>query len=209
MRHFPAYLSAAAACALALACAPAQAATTLSVGWSEGCAKTTCFNENGVFSQSFSAKDFTGPVTISQLLLERGVLGALDGSTFQLSFALNGETLGTWGQYTMAGIGGDWLTFGGENFVWNPEDGDLVLILSIVSAAKPGAGGGFFASSSFTNDDPLNDGPLDQDLELNPPNDEGGRQTAPVPEPGAWALMISGFGLAGAAFRQRRRMAAA
>lgn len=27
---------------------------------------------------------------------------------------------------------------------------------------------------------------------------------APVPEPAAWALMISGFGLAGAAFRQRR-----
>jgi hypothetical protein len=33
--------------------------------------------------------------------------------------------------------------------------------------------------------------------------------TTGVPEPAAWALMISGFGLAGAALRRRRRLAAA
>jgi hypothetical protein len=32
---------------------------------------------------------------------------------------------------------------------------------------------------------------------------------APTPEPAAWALMIGGFGLAGAAMRRRRRAAAA
>lgn len=207
MRRTNALLAATAVFTLALG-ASAHAATTLSASWNEGCGKASCFNDNGVFKQSFSAKDFTGPVTIGQLLLQRGVLGSLDGSTFQLSFALNGETLGTWGQYTMAGIGGDWLTFGGENFVWNPEDGDLELILAIVPPPKPGAGG-FFASSSFTNDEPLNDGPPGQLPDLDTPNEDGGRQTAPVPEPGAWALMITGFGLAGAAFRQRRRMVAA
>ena len=206
MRKVSAFLSVvAAATAIALG-APAQAATTLSAGWNAGCGKSTCFNEQGVFQQSFSAKDFGGPVTIGQLLLERGVLGALDGSTFQLSFALNGETLGTWGQYTMAGIGGDWLTFGGENFVWNPEDGDLVLILSIVPPPKPGAGG-FFARNALQNQP--DDGPPGQIHELDNPGQDGGRQTAPVPEPGAWALMITGFGLAGATFRQRRRLAAA
>lgn len=33
-------------------------------------------------------------------------------------------------------------------------------------------------------------------------------ETAPVPEPGAWALMILGFGLAGATLRRRRGLAA-
>jgi len=34
-----------------------------------------------------------------------------------------------------------------------------------------------------------------------------GPDPAAVPEPGAWALMIAGFGLAGTALRQRRRLA--
>jgi hypothetical protein len=34
-----------------------------------------------------------------------------------------------------------------------------------------------------------------------------GEAVAPVPEPAAWALMIAGFGLAGAALRSRRRAA--
>jgi hypothetical protein len=34
-------------------------------------------------------------------------------------------------------------------------------------------------------------------------------QTAGVPEPATWAMMISGFGMAGAMLRQRRRLAAA
>jgi len=36
----------------------------------------------------------------------------------------------------------------------------------------------------------------------------GGQPSVPVPEPAAWALMIAGFGLAGASLRQRRRLAA-
>jgi hypothetical protein len=32
---------------------------------------------------------------------------------------------------------------------------------------------------------------------------------APVPEPASWALMIAGFGLAGAALRQRSKIALA
>jgi hypothetical protein len=33
-----------------------------------------------------------------------------------------------------------------------------------------------------------------------------GPDPAAVPEPGVWALMITGFGLAGTALRQRRRL---
>ena len=202
MRKVPALLTAAIVAGALAVSASAQAATTLSASWNESCGKSTCFNDSGVFTQSFSAKDFSGPVNVGQLLLQRGVLGAMEGSTFQLSFALNGETLGTWGQYTMAGIGGDWLTFGGEGFTWNPEDGDLVLVLALVPPPKAGAGGGFFARSGPSDER----GAEQQDVFF---GGSGLEAMLPVPEPGAWALMISGFGLTGAALRQRRRLAVA
>jgi hypothetical protein len=195
-------LNVAAACAaLGLIGLPTRAATVLDVNWNTGCGKTTCFDDNGVFTQSFSASSFTGPVTIGQLLLDRGVLGSLDSKTFRLSFTLNGEEIGTWGQFTMGGIGGDELSFGGESFVWNPEDGDLVLVLAVVPPPKPGAGGGgFFALSEPGSNDPLGfqdpfDAPLDDALRA---------PGTAVPEPAIWALLIGGFGLAGSALRRRR-----
>lgn len=41
-------------------------------------------------------------------------------------------------------------------------------------------------------------------MQVNDNISDGGIHTRPVPEPGTWALMIVGFGLAGAALRRRR-----
>ncbi|RAK62551.1 hypothetical protein DJ019_18655 [Phenylobacterium kunshanense] len=156
-------------------------------------------------------------MTIGQLLLERGVLGALDSKTFRLSFRLNGQELGTWGSFTMGGIAGDQLTFGGQEFTWNPEDGDLELILELIPPPKPGAGGVF---ASFVNEGPQGGFPDEEEPGGLPggnpgglPGGErepvpGGNQTTAVPEPSAWALMIGGFGFAGAIFRRRRTLQA-
>lgn len=193
------------------AAAPAAASTVLNVDWNSSCGKNTCFNENGVYSQRFSASDFQGPVTIGQLLMQRGVLGALDGSTFRLSFSLNGAELGTWGHYNMAGINGEQLTFSGEEFVWNPEFGDLELILAITPPPKAG-GGGFFLSSVAEGGGDAGPGPSGQDTPLLEEPDLGdspfGRAAlTAVPEPTVWMMMIAGFGLAGASLRRRRAVA--
>ncbi len=206
-------LSAPIMAALLTVAAPSSAATMLSVNWGEGCGKTTCFDNSGVYTRTFSARDFSGPVSISQLLMQRGVLGALDDATFRISFQLNGAELGTWGRYNMAGIGGDQLGFSGQDVVWNPEDGDLVLVLALDPAPKVGGGGAFFASA------PDESGPLGGGSTLEEPfglgEQPGGDPPAgrpsgvggAVPEPSTWALLIGGFGLVGAALRRRRLVA--
>lgn len=191
----------AAMAALAGSVGAAQAATVLGV--EEGCGKSSCFNDSGVFTKTFSAGAFNGPVNVTQLLLDRGVLGALDGQTFRISFQLNGAELGTWGKYNMGGIGGDQLSFAGESFVWNPEAGDLVLVLELVPPPKPGAGGFLMARGAPTEEGfaPEPDGPVtNPERPIGPP----GPQVGVVPEPSTWALMIGGFGFAGAMIRRRR-----
>jgi hypothetical protein len=192
------------ALAAMLSASPVAAATVLDVDHSEGCGKTTCFNDKGVFTQTWSAKDASGPMTIGQILLARGVLGSLDGSTFRLSFTLDGEEIGSWGSFTMGGIAGDELTFTGENFTWNPDDGDLMLVLEIVKP-KTGPGGGFFVS---TPGDPAPPAPEQEDdgFEMDAITVD---VTSAAPEPAAWALMITGFGVAGASLRHRRTRAVA
>ncbi|MBW8813041.1 MAG: PEP-CTERM sorting domain-containing protein [Caulobacterales bacterium] len=213
-----------AAAALASVAAPASAASTLDVNWNSGCGKASCFNDKGVFTQTWSSADAHGPMTIGQFLLDRGVLGSLDGQTFSISFSIGGQDVGSWGKYNMGGIGGDELNFSGENFLWNPEDGDLVLTLSIIEPPKGGFGGGggfFFAPLGETQGDqgppggdpPPGDGDPGQggfggsdNTSINLP--ESQTPVSAAPEPVTWALMIGGFGLAGSALRRRRVQAA-
>lgn len=201
------------ATALALGAAPASAATVFSAGWdAAGCTKASCFNDKGVYTHAWSAAGVTGPVSVGQLLLDRGVLGALDSHIFRLSFQVGGQEVGAWGNYMMSGIGGDVLSFSGESFVWNPQDGDLVLVLQLDPRGRGGSGGVFSALASNLsgggggggdtivpqNLPDIQDGPTGGEPTL----DE--RLPSAAPEPASWALMISGFGLAGAGLRRRR-----
>lgn len=216
MRRLSLGISAAvAALTLAVSATPAAAATVLNVNWGETCGKATCFGDDGRYSQTFSSANFSGPLTIGQLLMQRGVLGNLDGSTFRVSFSLNGEEVGTWGHYNMGGINGEELSFTGVNFVWNPEDGDLVLTLALTPPPKAG-GGGFFSAPREFGEGQGDGGPFGGpdagglgDDGRGPGDERGPVGAAAVPEPATWAMMIAGFGMAGAILRRRRSLLSA
>jgi hypothetical protein len=199
MRTF--LIGAATAAAIVLGAPSAHAATVLNVD-SAGCGKATCFDDNGSYKQTFSSSAFSGPVNVGQFLMDRGVLGSLDGKTFQISFQLNGEEIGTWGKFNMGGIGGDELWFAGESFVWNPEDGDLVLVLAIIPPPKEGAGGGGGGGSFGLQEEggSFSGGSSDGDSS----STDVRLPTGPIPEPATWAMMIAGFGMAGAMMRRRQ-----
>ena len=201
------------AAALAAAAAPAGAATTINADWDASCGRSTCFVD-GTYKHTWSASDAPGPITIGRLLLDRAILGELDGRVFRLSFQIDGQEVGTWGKFMMSEIGGDELNFWGENFTWNPADGDLTLVLEIDwDAAR---GGGFGRRAPASAGDGGGDGSAgggDGGSGGDPGLPGGGddpptvpSSVAPVPEPGAWALMITGFGMAGAVARRRRAL---
>jgi hypothetical protein len=200
-------LGAATVAAMILGASSAQAAAVLNVDWNANCGKATCFSDTGSFSQTFSSTGFDGPVNVSQFLLDRGVLGSLDSKTFRITFQLNGEEIGTWGSFNVGGIGGDELTFGGESFVWNPEDGDLVLVLALVPPPKEGAGGGGGGGGfSLQGEGESFNGALPGGDTSSGDNQSNDVRLPPgaVPEPATWAMMIAGFGMAGAMMRRRR-----
>ncbi|WP_293678138.1 PEPxxWA-CTERM sorting domain-containing protein [uncultured Phenylobacterium sp.] len=198
-----------------MAATPAAAVTVLDVGRSNDCGKTTCFNDQGAFTRTWSAVDVPGRTTIGKFLMDRGVLGDLDSRTFRVAFTVDGKEVGSWGAYTMGNIGGAVLGFDGLDFEWNPADGDLVLTLALVPLREAGAGGGGLfsgmASARFADDRPSQPGGvgfLPQGLA--PPSSPIVDRLVAIsaPEPATWALMIGGFGLAGAALRRSRRASA-
>jgi len=213
----------AASLALSLAAADRAAAGALNVDWGSGCG-ATCFGAHGAYSLTFSASAFSGPVDVSKLLIDRRVLGTMDASYFNVSFTLGGQKIASWGNWNMGSVAGDQLTLSGSDLIWNPTDGDLVLVFQLVAPngdvlGSDQGGGGFFGDGGGFSDvttTPPDKGPGDgsgTEL-LTPPNLPTIEETPPsdsraaVPEPSVWALAIAGFGLAGAALRRRRVTAA-
>lgn len=205
----------------------AGAAVIFSSSENLGCGKSGCLSQGGRFEQTFSGGDFRGLVSISALQLDRNILGDLAGQTFRLSFSLSdGTALGSWGTWTMAGIGGEVWNIDGADFDWNADAGDLVMTIELVRRDS-GAGGGGFGFGGGGARAPLESGaggpgagvpgagsgtnhsPPPFNLPANHPI--GGAEIVAnpvaVPEPDSWALMILGFGGAGALLRMRRARA--
>jgi hypothetical protein len=208
--------------ALAVGAPSASAATFLSVGPNALCASGGCFSATKTFTQTFSAAG--GSYSISALNLDRSVLGANQDLAVKVSFyTADGQQISNWGSYVIAGLNGQVVTLGGQDFNWDASKGDLVVRLDLVKPDKGGGGGGGGGFASFASAPSFGDG------DMSPPGNAfgvqrglGGTDGIPpgilradppsnpvfavtVPEPASWALMIVGFGAAGTLIRRERR----
>jgi len=204
------------AAAAVIGWAPAAgAATMLNVGASNACGENGCFSDSQrVFTRTWSAGDFSGPISISHIAIDKAMLGSLANYAVRVSFVDSlGNTVSNWGNYTLAVLSGRIVTVGGQPLTWDMANGDLTLKLELLLPDKSGGfgggggggGGGMnFAASSggpasfVTSPDPA-------PLRLPGPSVASLPSAFAVPEPGAWALMLTGFFGAGAALRGHRR----
>ncbi len=204
--------------AMAAAAPSARAATVLTVGPDDSCAKGGCFGNDHTYRRSWSGAELSGPVTITSLKLFRSLLGDMQNRVVKIRFeTADGTVVGNWGGYLFSVIGGDVIDLNGEAFEWNPAMGNLVLKLE---AVIPGQGGGGFGGFG-------GGGGLGAPLEFSGSNNPGlggsslnsasrgdtasaaslgdGPLLSAAPEPSTWILSIGGFLAIGALARRRRR----
>ena len=175
------------------------------------------------FQQVYNGALFGGPKTISSISFEKtsGVVSAgtytlslstttkavdgLDTVNFANNIGANNTQLFSG---TLAGqLSGNILSFAVPNFVFDPGQGNLLLNVSV--SGVPTNFVGFFranngdAAGAFSRAHDFGTG--FSGFGLVTTFDVGA--AAVVPEPATWAMMIAGFGLAGAAMRRRVRTA--
>ncbi|MDZ4373700.1 MAG: hypothetical protein U1C74_20080, partial [Phenylobacterium sp.] len=124
---------------MAAVASSAQGATYLSVGPDSLCSAGGCLSEaRRSFTQSFSAGQ--GVTGISALSLDRSVLGDMQHHAVRVSFELADGTTVDWGKFTVAVLGGNVVTLGGQAFAWNSAMGDLKVRLDLILPEKGGFG---------------------------------------------------------------------
>lgn len=190
--------------------ATSQAATFLTVGASSLCGPAGCFaGAKKTYTQTFSSAERGGATfDVSQLQVFKSLtLGAVDHTAVKLTFVLADGTEVTWGKFSLEALGGDVVTLGGQAVAWDTSQGDLTLRVDLVVPEKPGAGGGggfgWAAGGGGAAVDGAGFTDIIQGQPLVRPSLPAPNALAAVPEPTSWALMILGFGAAGALLRRR------
>jgi hypothetical protein len=169
------------------------------------------------------------PFTIDTFSVNRHLLGALGASLVHITFwSADGKTLlGDFGNFDLSVLGGDQLNLKGNAVTFAPGVGDLSFKIEKLDLSGHGGvgggggGGGLGGGGDSSSDEPRGFSPV------NFPNDQHGQGDGPgkfgsfasggpsafsfaapladsVPEPGAWALMMLGFGGLGAMARAQR-----
>ena len=188
----------------------AFAATYLTVGANSLCGSDGCFvGGKKSFSQTFSAAPGGAVIDVSQLQVFKGIVGSVEHTAVKVTFVLADGTEVSWGKFSVVALGGDVVTLGGETVNWNSSLGDLTVRLDLIVPDKGvgggggGGGGGWAAGGGGASESDgsfqvVGGGPLVR------PSLQNENPIAAMPEPGAWAMMIMGFGAAGAMLRRRK-----
>lgn len=192
----------------------AEAATLLSVGASSLCGPASCFaGDKKSYTQTFTSGGREGVIDISSLMVAKSIVGSVEHLAVKVTFVLADGTEVTWGKYSLNALGGDVVTLGGQTLAWNTAAGDLTVRLDLILPEKGGAGGGggggfgsFRGGGSSSVATAESDAGAGFDVVVGRPlvlpSLTPGLITA-VPEPGAWAMMILGFGAAGGMLRRK------
>jgi uncharacterized membrane protein YgcG len=225
---------AAAAAAFALATPLVAASTAHAASFFPGAVEATCISacldQYKTYTQTFSASAFNGPVSINAFSFNRALLGSDVNSVFHVTFwTADGKEVGDLGHWMVGSLAGDKLTLTGDAFTFDPSLGPLIMKLQLDGYGPGGAGGGGgggFSSgggggggfsgggSGASAGGALGGGGIyttpGSVVDLIPPTlaqgPSVGGQAMPIPEPAGWALLILGFGGAGALLRSRRRL---
>lgn len=175
------------------------------------------------FQTVYSGSVFgSSPVSISAIALY--LAGTADNQTYTISLSTSANSVGNLSSTFANNIGadaavfysgipavsttGDWFTFSGSTFNYNPTAGDLLLDIrttgsNSIAASYDGSGPNGQRAYSFSDSA---QGELDGAGYHMAAQFTVGAVNA-VPEPMTWAMLVVGFGMAGSAVRSRRRTA--
>ena len=212
-------LAAAAACALAVASGPAQA---LVVGVADSASSYPfgSFGAGPYFQELYSAADFSGPLSINRISFYNSKDPANNkplADTFTFFLSTTNAPVATFdtdamvypdASFTQVYSGKATLLNGrldfnlSSAFNYNPALGNLLLT---VRDFDYGSGGTLQLDADF-NTAASNIRIYNFGYNFNQGLVTGFND--PIPEPASWALMIAGFGLAGATLRRKRQAAA-
>lgn len=212
--------------ALTLGAAPAIASTT--VGTSDH-ANSFPFGawarQGGVrFQQVFNASAFNGPTTFNSISFFKDIAvatGTSDTATYTISFSTTSRSSTTlsltfndnvtapqklFGTFTTAAAQPDVLSFIGTQFSYDPTMGNLLMDVTMDKLIQSGTGyPGFQASYGFGPTARVfsNDSTFGYADTLAPVVRFDLVNSAAVPEPATWAMMILGFSIIGYALRRK------
>jgi hypothetical protein len=192
----------------------AIAATYLTVGGNSLCGGEGCFvGGKKSFSQTFSSAERGGGVIdVSKLQVFRDIVGSVEHTAVKVTFVLADGTEVSWGKFSVVSLGGPVVTLGGQAVNWDTSLGDLTVRLDLIVPDRGGFGGGGFGGGGFGGGWAAGGGPASEaggsfDIVRGGPLVRPSLPQNPIaamPEPGAWVMMIMGFGAAGAMLRRNQ-----
>jgi hypothetical protein len=209
----------------------AQAQVTVGSVDSGNCYPYSCGPTDSVtrYQQGFRSGVFSGPLTFNQLIytvwsgFNPGT--DFDTGTYSVDFYYSanpfnslstsltsnlGASIGSFGNFSLGGPAGSSLVLDGSTLTYDPTFGDLLVDVNVTGGTSVNGAYNVFFNADYTGSDTTR---AWSSTVFGDTSTTGALVTtfnltaSGVPEPASWALMLLGFGIAGAAMRRQRQRA--